>query len=268
MKSWSVTLAVLAITAVPVMGYADATSPAAVTAAPVAEAPAKVVKHHKKKAKQHALCSTCEYHDAMDKMHKGMMKVSYTGDTDLDFVTSMIPHHQGAVEMANVELKYGKDEEMLKLAHWIVQEQTEEIGFMDSWSTGRINPNAPVKEAASTAEYKNVMEVMHHGVMIDYTGNADVDFARGMIPHHQGAVDMATVELHKGKNADIHKLADGIFNSQSKEITVMQKWLDAHPVAAKPAVVKKKHHHKAKPVEAKAVDATAPAEVTKSETKK
>ena len=51
---------------------------------------------------------------------------------------------------------------------------------------------------------------MHHGMMVNLTGNSDIDFVRSMIPHHQGAIDMAKVELQYGKNAEIKKLAQNI----------------------------------------------------------
>jgi uncharacterized protein (DUF305 family) len=69
---------------------------------------------------------------AMMKMHQGMM-VSYSGNADVDFVESMIPHHQGAIDMAKIELQYGKDPEMKKLAGQIVQARETEIRQMQAW---------------------------------------------------------------------------------------------------------------------------------------
>lgn len=65
-------------------------------------------------------------------MHKAMA-VEMTGDVDVDFVRSMIPHHEGAVEMAKIVLQYGKDPEIRKLAGEIVAAQESEIALMNAW---------------------------------------------------------------------------------------------------------------------------------------
>jgi uncharacterized protein (DUF305 family) len=66
---------------------------------------------------------------------------------------------------------------------------------------------------------------MMKGMDIAYTGNADVDFVRGMIPHHQGAIDMAKVQLKHGKDQETRTLAQKIIADQEKEIEQMQAWL-------------------------------------------
>jgi uncharacterized protein (DUF305 family) len=76
--------------------------------------------------------ATKAYRDAMTKMDQGMA-ITYSGDADGDFVTGMIPHHQGAIDMANVELRYGKDPHLRTLAQNIVAAQQKEIAFMTAW---------------------------------------------------------------------------------------------------------------------------------------
>ncbi len=76
--------------------------------------------------------STKAYRDAMTKMDQGMA-LTYSGDADKDFVAGMIPHHQGAIDMAKVELQYGKDPKLRKLAQNIIAAQHNEIAFMKSW---------------------------------------------------------------------------------------------------------------------------------------
>lgn len=69
---------------------------------------------------------------SMDRMMTDM-HVKPTGDPDKDFVLMMLPHHQGAVDMAKVELQYGKDPELRKLATDIVAAQEREIALMKGW---------------------------------------------------------------------------------------------------------------------------------------
>ncbi len=79
------------------------------------------------------------YRQANDKMMEGMEKEP-SGDADRDFVMMMIPHHQGAIDMAKVELKYGKDPELRKMAEGIVKAQEREIAQMKDW---QLRYNAP-----------------------------------------------------------------------------------------------------------------------------
>ena len=70
------------------------------------------------------------------RMHKDM-DVKLTGDADSDFVKSMIPHHQGAIDMAKVELAYGKDPAIRKLAEDVIEAQEAEIARMRQWLKDR-----------------------------------------------------------------------------------------------------------------------------------
>ena len=85
-------------------------------------------------------------------------------------------------------------------------------------------------KSPATAGYKAAMDKMHKDMMLNYTGNADVDFVRGMIPHHQGAIDMAKVVIANGKDPEIRKLAENVVKAQEAEIKKMQDWLAKHPV--------------------------------------
>jgi uncharacterized protein (DUF305 family) len=82
--------------------------------------------------------------------------------------------------------------------------------------------------SASTEAYKAANAKMHEGMAIQYSGDADVDFVRGMIAHHQGAIDMAKVELKHGRDAKLRKLAEQIIEAQQAEIAEMQAWLKAN----------------------------------------
>jgi uncharacterized protein (DUF305 family) len=86
----------------------------------------------------------------------------------------------------------------------------------------------PGTGADAAGPFDPAMQKMHAAMMQPPTGNVDVDFVRGMIPHHQGAIDMARIELEKGTDPEIRALAEAIIAAQEEEIATMQAWLAAH----------------------------------------
>jgi uncharacterized protein (DUF305 family) len=70
---------------------------------------------------------------SMDKMHMAMRAIERSGNSDVDFVRLMIPHHQAAIDMAKTELLYGKDPQMRRLAQEIITDQQSEIELMQRW---------------------------------------------------------------------------------------------------------------------------------------
>lgn len=73
--------------------------------------------------------------------------------------------------------------------------------------------------------YAEINNQMHGAMDIEPSGDPDVDFIRGMIPHHEGAVDMARYVLEHGADPEVRKLAQAIIDSQEAEIAWMNEWL-------------------------------------------
>jgi uncharacterized protein (DUF305 family) len=78
----------------------------------------------------------------------------------------------------------------------------------------------------ATQAYLAASERMHRDMTLEFTGDPDVDFARGMIPHHQGAIDMARAVLAYGQAPELKALAEGIIAAQEQEIDFLRRWLE------------------------------------------
>ncbi len=155
-------------------------------------------------------------------------------DYDLRFVDAMIPHHQGAVEMAQEVLEKSQRPEMKKLAEDIIAAQNREIEQMKQWRKAWY-PKANSKPMAWHAQMGHMMEMSPEQIqammMKGDLGAADADFdlrfLNAMIPHHEGALVMAKDVLSKSKRPEMKQLAQEILSSQEKEINQMKQWRQA-----------------------------------------
>lgn len=90
--------------------------------------------------------------------------------------------------------------------------------------TGHTMPASDTMHPATQA-FMAINDQMHTAMAIEFTGDPDSDFVRAMIPHHQGAVDMARVVLEHGTDPEIRALAEAIVAAQETEIAFMHDWL-------------------------------------------
>jgi uncharacterized protein (DUF305 family) len=186
---------------------------------------------------------------AMTKMMNDMA-VKPTGDVDHDFVAMMEPHHQGAIDMSEAELRYGHNEQLRRIAQDIVVEQLQEIAAMRAASGEKLTPteatlaasfagagpglgfsspgpadNEPPflkRERPFLAQNDAAMTKMMNDMTIKPTGNIDRDFVAMMVPHHQGAIDMAQAELRYGREAQLRLIAQEIVVDQIQQISLMR----------------------------------------------
>lgn len=73
--------------------------------------------------------------------------------------------------------------------------------------------------------YRAANRAMHDAMEFEFTGDADVDFARGMIGHHRGAIAMARIVLEHGEDPDLRRLAEEVIEAQEAEIAFLENWL-------------------------------------------
>jgi len=142
--------------------------------------------------------------------------------SDERFIDAMVPHHQGAIAMAEVALKNAEHEEIIELSRNIISSQQAEIEELKSIK----------KEEFGTSQVPMEMsqeQMRSMGMMMDPQELAnrepfDKAFIDAMIPHHQSAIEMAQVALEKSKNPNIKELAEDIVSAQQQEIEQMTRW--------------------------------------------
>ena len=96
-----------------------------------------------------------EVNAAMERMMAGMM-VAPSGNVDADFVTMMQPHHQGAIDMAVAQLRYGKNEQLKRIAQEIIVDQQQEIAAMRLALGQPLPPSAPVPTQQSALPHPHM----------------------------------------------------------------------------------------------------------------
>ncbi len=158
-----------------------------------------------------------EMQDMMDEMHTKEM----SGNNDKDYAEMMSDHHDGAVEMSEILIRKGKDEELKNFARQVIKTQQQEMKLMDRFDNLK-------DQSADSAEFQRELmatmaPMMNTGLPVH--NDVDRDYAEQMIPHHQSAVEMAKVYKKFGKQPELLKLSDNIIATQQEEIEFLKQWL-------------------------------------------
>ncbi|MBD1859659.1 DUF305 domain-containing protein [Leptolyngbya sp. FACHB-1624] len=165
------------------------------------------------------------------------------GQVDRHFIERMIPHHEEAVEMAQLASSRAKHSEIKRLAASIIQDQTREINQMRTWYKAWYGTNVPAvssgmgrmgNRSGMMGNHSDRMGMHQSGMSMEMDLQAlknapdfDREFIRQMVPHHQMAVHMAQMLLNRTNRPDMRNLAQSMIKSQTAEITQMQQWNQA-----------------------------------------
>jgi uncharacterized protein (DUF305 family) len=148
-----------------------------------------------------------------------MQKGKYS---DKAFIDAMVPHHQGAIAMAEVALKNAEHEEIIQLSRNIISSQQAEIEELKSIKQEEFGTtNVPME---MSPEQMRGMGMMMDPQQLANQKPFDEAFIDAMIPHHQSAIEMAQVALENSDNPKIKDLAQNIISAQQREIEQMTQW--------------------------------------------
>ncbi|GAA3992117.1 DUF305 domain-containing protein [Hymenobacter antarcticus] len=164
---------------------------------------------------------------SMNGMMSRMDAMKMKGNTDHDFAHMMLEHHKGAVAMADLELRDGKDATMRRMAEQIKADQLREITALEAAAT-RLDAAPTNYQPTNAADpFTSKMKASMAGMMQNMpkmVADPDMNFNMLMTVHHQSAVDMAKAELAHGKDTRLKEMAQRMVDAQQKEIAAFKDW--------------------------------------------
>ncbi len=155
-----------------------------------------------------------------------METMTMSNDPEIDFAKMMTMHHEGAINMANVELQAGSNDSLKRTAQKIITEQQMEIQQFQTILATLTVDNMDMEYMTEQMDGMKKMDASMDVQLI--TGNIDNDFATLMMLHHQAAIDYASGYLHHGNNAQLKTIANNIIKAQTMEIQELGAWLKAN----------------------------------------
>ena len=166
---------------------------------------------------------------SMNGMMGKMSAMKMKGNTDHDFAHMMLEHHKGAVAMADIELRDGKDAAMKQMATKIKADQQKELGEMAPIAERLDSAPSNYKPMDPADPFTSKMKASMDGMMQSMpktVADPDMNFNMLMTVHHQSAVGMAKAELAHGKDTKLKGIAQMIIDAQQKEIAEFKAWHD------------------------------------------
>lgn len=160
---------------------------------------------------------------------------SSTHDTDGAFITEMIPHHLNAITMAKIAQRKGQHAELKQLADAIVSAQNLEVGDLSAAHRRLFAQSFADAEHGSLGLDEHAMGMDMAPDMLENAKPFDRAFIDMMIPHHQGAIRMARIELAEGRDGELMTIAEAIIAAQTREINQMNAWRTKWYGSASPA---------------------------------
>ena len=168
-------------------------------------------------------------HDAGSQPTASVSANAVFSAADVAFATNMIPHHQQAIEMAELAATRASNSQVKDLAGRIEKAQDPEIATMSGWLRGWGQPVPSATPGMDHGGHGGMPGMMSNEEMRNLTGMSGPDFDRMflqmMIRHHQGAIEMAMTEQKDGQHPEAKKLAEKIAADQTAEVTEMQSLL-------------------------------------------
>lgn len=165
----------------------------------------------------------------MDSMHAVMSRMEAmpkTDDPEIDFPMMMIMHHQGAINMGNVQIADGKNDSLKRFSQKMIEAQEMEIQELSAILTEEtVNNSVP---AFTKEQMDHMMKMDQVSDVQLITGDIDNDFSTLMIQHHNSAIENSEAYLMYGSNAELKEMASKMIEDQKMEIKELSDWLKAN----------------------------------------
>ena len=158
---------------------------------------------------------------AAEQQMKARMTSAVGASAEHTWAAKMREHHRGAVEMTEPHLAHFQDAELRQMAQRSLEMQRKDIGELETWlqghgeATGTVNPFAEGEQR------------MHERMMAATGADLQQTWARKMIEHHRGGIEMSEMVLRDAKDPEIRRMAQKTVDAQRKETQELERWLQA-----------------------------------------